>query len=79
LNRFEFIFRSICSLAVTEDGMSFDPATVRAQRIKEDEDYEGIRVTFLGYLERARIPMQIDIGFGDTIRLRRSKLNFPRF
>lgn len=67
LNRFESIFRSISSLAVAEDGMSFDPATVKAQRIKENEDYEGIRVTFIGYLERARIPVQIDIGFGDTI------------
>jgi hypothetical protein len=57
--------------------MSFDPATVKAQRIKEDEDYEGIRVTFLGYLERARILMQIDIGFGDTITPAPVETQFP--
>src|SRR5215468_7091269 len=28
---------------------------------------KGVRVTFMGYLENTRIPMQIDIGFGDVI------------
>ena len=31
------------------------------------QEYEGIRVTFLGYLEKGRLPVQIDIGFGDAI------------
>jgi hypothetical protein len=35
--------------------MSFDLATIKAHRIKEDEDYEGMCVIFLGYLERAQI------------------------
>ena len=41
--------------------------SVKAHRITEDADYEGVRVTFTAYLERARIPIQIDIGFGDVI------------
>ena len=36
-----------------------------------------MRVTFLGYLERARIPMQIDIGFGDTITPPPIETSFP--
>lgn len=36
-----------------------------------------MRVTFVGYLERARIPMQIDIGLGDTITPRPVKTSFP--
>ncbi|HUG11220.1 MAG TPA: nucleotidyl transferase AbiEii/AbiGii toxin family protein, partial [Opitutaceae bacterium] len=35
--------------------------------IKEDADYEGVRVTFRGSLQNMPIPMQIDIGFGDVI------------
>lgn len=41
--------------------------TVTAERITEDADYQGIRVRFLGHLENARIPIQVDLGFGDVI------------
>jgi predicted nucleotidyltransferase component of viral defense system len=61
------MFRDICSLEAPDDGVQFDPATVKAERIIEDADYEGIRVTFMGYLENARIPIQVDLGFGDVV------------
>ena len=47
--------------------MVFDSDTVRGERIKEDADYEGLRVRFTGTLDSARVNMQIDIGFGDII------------
>jgi len=50
------------------DGLRFDPDTVTAERITEDADYEGVRVSFTAYLERAKIPIQIDIGFGDAVK-----------
>ena len=37
------------------------------QRIKEDADYEGVRIRFFARLERSRVPIQIDIGFGDVV------------
>jgi hypothetical protein len=46
-------------LEVDEDGLRFDAETVVAGRISEDADYEGVRVTFDAYLERAKIPIQI--------------------
>lgn len=49
------------------DGLIFDSDTVVAERITEDADYEGIRITFTAQLDRAKIPLQIDIGFGDAI------------
>jgi hypothetical protein len=67
LERFSGIFREICNLEVEDDGLRFDAATVTAERITEDADYEGIRVKFVGHLENARIPIQIDLGFGDVI------------
>jgi hypothetical protein len=67
LERFQKIFEEICELNVANDGLRFDTASVKVGRIKEDQDYEGIRVTFLGYLEKGRLPVQIDIGFGDAI------------
>jgi len=44
------------------DGLAFDPETIKGERIKEDADYEGVRVRFIGTLENARVNMQIDVG-----------------
>ncbi|NOY46306.1 MAG: nucleotidyl transferase AbiEii/AbiGii toxin family protein [Deltaproteobacteria bacterium] len=59
--------RDILTVDVEADGLLFDPDSVRAERITEDADYEGIRIRFLGALSTARIHMQIDIGFGDIV------------
>lgn len=40
---------------------------MRAERITEDAAYEGIRVRFGASLAGARVAMQVDVGFGDTI------------
>ena len=58
--RFAQIFKEICETKVEDDGLRFDPATVTAERIAEDADYQGIRVRFFAYLENARIPFQVD-------------------
>jgi hypothetical protein len=49
------------------DGIQFNRDAIEVSRIKEDADYEGVRVQFHATLARARIPMQLDIGFGDVI------------
>ena len=43
------------------------PDTVRAVPIREEQAYGGIRVTLMGILHQARIPVQVDIGFGDVV------------
>lgn len=75
--RFETIFTELCTQPVEDDGLLFDPSTVQAIRIKEDADYEGVRVTFVGTLANARIPVQIDIGFGDAITPAPKEIAFP--
>jgi hypothetical protein len=47
------------------DGIVFDLAGIQGERIKEDAEYEGVRVRVPASLDGARISMQIDIGFGD--------------
>jgi len=59
--------QDILTVDVETDGLAFDPASIQAERITEDADYEGIRIRFLGALGSARINMQIDIGFGDIV------------
>ncbi|MGI8783635.1 MAG: nucleotidyl transferase AbiEii/AbiGii toxin family protein [Acidobacteriota bacterium] len=75
--RFNTIFKGICNEKVTDDGLRLDPGSVTAEQIKEDADHRGVRVNFLGYLENARIPIQIDIGFGDTVTPPAKEAEFP--
>lgn len=65
--RFIEIFQEICGLNVEDDGVRFDPTTLTAEEISEDAEYKGVRVKFFGFLENAKIPIQIDLGFGDVI------------
>ena len=53
----EKVIRDICKVSVAPDGLVFDSQTVKGQKIKEGADYEGVRVKFRGFLERARISM----------------------
>jgi hypothetical protein len=62
---------------VEPDGIVFDAYSIEAERITEDADYEGIRIRFLGQLERARIHMQVDIGFGDVAYPEPARADFP--
>ncbi len=61
------IFADLCSLAVEADGLHFDASTITISEIREGMEYGGQRIQLVVYLERARIPLQIDIGFGDIV------------
>lgn len=77
VNDIERLVKDICKAKVVSDGLIFDSESVKGQKIKEDADYEGVRVKFTGYLERSKIPMQIDFGFGDLIHPSAKKIKFP--
>jgi hypothetical protein len=57
------VIAELCDLVTDPDGVAFDPASIEVQPIQEDAEYEGVRVRFHGTLAKARIPMQLDIGF----------------
>jgi hypothetical protein len=40
---------------------------VKSQRIKEDDEYQGVRLHLEARMGAARLALQIDVGFGDTI------------
>jgi predicted nucleotidyltransferase component of viral defense system len=72
----ENIFREITKLHF-EDGVKFDPSSVSSERIKEDGDYEGIRMKFDATLGQARKRLQMDICFGDVVIPKARKIEFP--
>lgn len=62
------LIQDICRQSVTEDdGLLFPPESVKAVDIHETAEYHGLRVTLTAILDKARVPFQIDIGFGDPI------------
>jgi predicted nucleotidyltransferase component of viral defense system len=60
------MFRDIVAVSV-EDGIVFDPASVKVEEIRKEAGYGGARVLITGELAKARCQAQVDIGFGDTV------------
>ncbi len=77
VDRFENLFRELCSMNPVEDGLVFLPESVQAGDIRQDEAYQGVRVRLEARLGKAKIPLQVDIGFGDAVTPRAKKANFP--
>lgn len=74
---FQQLFRDVCHQPVEDDGLIFLADTVKAAVMKEDEQYEGLRIKFEARLASARIPIQIDIGFGDAITPAADEIVYP--
>jgi len=73
----ETVIKDICHVEVNSDGLIFDSKTVEGRKIKEDADYGGVRIKFIGFLDRTRIHMQIDIGFGDIVYPKTKIIDYP--
>jgi predicted nucleotidyltransferase component of viral defense system len=71
------VFRDICVVDVQADGLTFDPNTVRVTEIREDQEYGGQRVQLIAMLGRARVNLQVDIGFGDVITPGTDDVEYP--
>lgn len=71
------LFREVCEASVEPDGLSFMPSTVRAAQIRDRQEYGGVRVKLTAMLGRARVPLQIDVGFGDAVTPRAEVATFP--
>ncbi len=61
------MFEELCALPGIEDGITFDSSSIRIENIRENDRYGGTRVCLNAFLGEARIPLQVDIGFGDIV------------
>lgn len=62
----ESLFREVCQIE-GNDGIIFQAESVKADEIRKEANYAGVRVTLMGLLDGARCPVQLDIGFGDAV------------
>ena len=72
------VFRQVVALD-EDDGLFFDVNSLSGIEIKEDADYSGVRLTGFANLTKARIPFQIDIGYGDAVIPAAEKVELPTF
>ena len=61
------IFQEIVLAPDPSDGLVFDPQSLRAAEVTEDQDYPGVRLTLQASLDAAVIPLQIDVAFGQAV------------
>ena len=71
------LLKDICRVPVEADGLNFATESFSGEVIKEGADYEGARILFIGYLDTARINMQIDVGFDDKVTPRAKTISYP--
>lgn len=58
--------REICSVKA-DDGIIFDLDKIAGEEIREEAEYDGVRVRVPASLDGAKAQVQIDIGFGDAV------------
>ncbi len=73
----EEILKNISSIPYEKDGLSFDTDSIKGEIIREGQSYGGIRLKQDVYLGKAKIVLQIDVGFGDIITPKAEKNEFP--
>ena len=70
------IFQEILSQKI-DDALVFDHESIAVENITEFKEYHGLHVSAVAYLDRTRIPIGIDIGFGDIIYPDAVQMDFP--
>ncbi len=69
-------FRDIAAIDM-DDGIAFDPQSVRADSIRDDNRYGGLRVRLNGRIDNVRCALQVDVGFGDAVTPEPPTVVFP--
>jgi hypothetical protein len=71
------IFADLWRLPVDDDGLELEPGTIRSEQIREAQEYGGFRMTMTLRLASARIPIQVDVGFGDAVTPAPAEVEYP--
>ncbi|GAA0966141.1 nucleotidyl transferase AbiEii/AbiGii toxin family protein [Acrocarpospora macrocephala] len=74
------IIRRIARIAetVVEDGVTFDPTSLRTVPIRQDDEYHGLRLSMASNIARARLKLQLDVSFGDPITPAPQLIDYPQ-
>lgn len=71
------VFRAVLSTESVDDGILFDLDSMTVGPIRVDLAYGGVRVTLNAYVSKAKIRIQVDVGFGDVVTPDAESMEFP--
>jgi predicted nucleotidyltransferase component of viral defense system len=69
-------FREILIIPA-KDGLKFDVAALVASPIRDEAEYGGLRLRTMATLQRTRIPITLDIAFGDALPDSGQVIDYP--
>ena len=75
-NSMRTVFSEIFSISC-DDGIEYDYKSLAIKKITKLDEYQGVNVSIKASLGNIRIPVSIDIGFGDVIVPERTEIDFP--
>lgn len=70
------IFRQVLEVQ-SDDGVVFKPETLRATAARPEDEYSGIALDLQAELAGARLPIHVDIGYGDAITPGVVEIDYP--
>ena len=70
------VFENIFSIEC-DDALWYNIDTLVVKNITEFKKYHGVNVSIMAYLDNTRVPVSIDVGFGDVVYPNRVKMEFP--
>jgi len=76
-DRLRAIFTDACAVEALDDGLRFEADSIQTDDIRDDQQYHGVRVRLLAFLGRARLAIQIDVGFGDALTPEPQEIDYP--
>ncbi|WP_018291643.1 nucleotidyl transferase AbiEii/AbiGii toxin family protein [Verrucomicrobium sp. 3C] len=71
------VFRAVMSIERPEDGVVFDVGKLQAAAIRNAAEYDGVRIRSEAHIGNARLPVQIDVGFGDVVVPPPAEIDYP--
>lgn len=77
LDTVKSIFAEICAITVEDDALEYRTETLEVMPIREAAHYGGVRVNLRAMLGNIRIPVQIDVGYGDVVTPEPDFVTFP--
>lgn len=70
------VFQDVCAVSFN-DGVVFDPKSIKVDRIREETEYGGLRITAAAAVDTARVRIVIDIAFGDSVEPGLQEIDLP--
>ena len=77
VEKFASIFREICELPVSADGLEFESERMEVREIMEQRRYAGLRIKVPVSLGNIKQMINIDVGFGDIVTPPPGTMTYP--